>query len=474
MTTRILYWNIENFSANKLVASLTTARKGIDYKRRANIDVTARRGLIRRHLTQLQADILVIVEVSTGAVGNGLLIGATGGWNGLSEVLAYLRLSDAAGNWNLVPPIVVGQNGKCEGVGVFYRSTITNALGLQTGNRYFTGPNRFSGGAGGASFNPLAPLPAPLAGDYPNTIAFFGANRNIPGFGLYNAGQPEQRNAARVAFDSVASPGTDVDFGQLRQPFMVTFTESNVGPPETLRRHLTIFGVHSPPKQNEARQYLIDLADANEIAAANAVNETRVIAGDFNVNLLRADGVTRTTAYNPLTNGLGGGGGNYTLMLDVNAAPFVDGVNQGYYTTHLKQKSSAVFWSSAGGGASYYPGYGYFGHSSKATLYSIDNILVRAPIGAPQITIVNPVVGSPFNLYNWGANFMPNTALPSPPQGATAFANSMPAQPLIGPIWPLAQTAGGFAVWMRSTYRGFDYFGHIRSASDHLALVADL
>jgi hypothetical protein len=306
-------------------------------------------------------------------------------------------------------------------------------------------------------------LPAAPAGNYPAEIDFFGAARVLPAVALYNADQQENQCAARTKFRSVVAPPLDVNFDNLRQPYMATFTETDNGDPPVLRRHVTIFAVHSPPQFALARQFLMDMADVNDVAAANAVNETKAIVGDFNVNLLRADG-TMTTAYNPLIGGGGLAGGDYTLMLRPTAAAFVAGVTPGYFATHMKKRRSGVFWS-VNGTPSNYPGYGYVGSSNSDRLYSIDNVLVRAPAVGAQVSIINSVVGSPLIAYPWAG------AGPPPPVGTVPFVTSFD---LGAPHWLPTQVAPALGAGMATTFRGTDNFGHIRSASDHLALVADV
>jgi hypothetical protein len=174
-----------------------------------------------------------------------------------------------------------------------------------------------------------------------------------------------------------------------------------------------------------------------------------------------------TTAYNPLIAGGGLAGGNYTLMLRPTAAAFVAGVTPGYFATHMKKRRSGVFWSVIGT-PSNYPGYGYIGSSDRDRLYSIDNVLVRAPAGGAQVSIVNSVMGSPLTAYPWAGAGPPP---PVPPVGAVPFVTSFA---LGAPDWLPTQVAPALGMGMATTFRGADNFGHIRSASDHLALVADV
>ena len=483
--TRIVYWNIQQFSENKL-DTIEYVVRGHLQRKRVRVDYTQRRTLIRRHFIATNADIVVVVEVSTGINAPATtMIYESGGWNGLETMLTYLRGVDAASNWNLVPPIVVGQMGLAEGVGVFYKSTILDGGGAVVGQRYFTGPNKFTGGAFGASFDPTLPG-AVAAGPYPaaglaNGMAFFlPPARVLPAAALYNPLTPEDDCAARTEFISasaaVAVPPVNVNFGGRREPYETSFTEVIAAGPAV--RHLTIFAVHSPPNYVQAHAHVEQMADCTPIASANQPAETKIIVGDFNMNLFTALGA-QITGYDPLIAGVvppgnvAMVGGNYTLMIRrdplVNFAP---GVIDGYYATHMKSLNDTRFYSTLLI-PSYYPGFGYVGSSFVLGLYSIDNVLVRPAVGllpAPVTSILNPVVGSPMNAPAWCRPQPPLLPSPPPPYGHVVFAASMAtAAPFT--MNPTNQAALGGA-W--NSYHEFDDFGHIRAASDHLALVTDV
>lgn len=447
--TRVLYWNIESFGYNK-IRPLTTKRDRTGALI-PDLNAADRLALILAHITAFNPDIFVVVETASGpSNGPGSLISPTGGWQGCVELL--LRIRNLTGlAWNLVPPLVVGQAGRAEGVAVFYKPVIPAGGGVAAGRRLFTGPNAWSPAGNGISFNPTV-LPAPAAGNYPllqTNTCFTVAGRAIPPTAL-NPGTPiESQCAARVDF--VDNLGAPINYGGLRQPYMVTFCETVDGPPVVVQRNLTLFAIHSPPQYVAANAYLNGLANVRDISAALGALETRVITGDFNVNLLSQNG-NDPLRYAPLT-GLG-----YALQLQPPAAappPALDAY-MGYFATHLKSKNSTIFWSTNVGVVPY-PGYRYIGSSSSSNLYSIDNILVRGG-AAGNFTIANTVVGMPLNVVN-----------PAPggaPMGVVAIASDFQAPPLGWPPSP----APAFVAGDRQRFRGWRNLGHIRSTSDHLAL----
>ena len=368
-------------------------------------------------------------------------------------------------DWRLVPPLVVGQGAVSESVAVFFRGT----TGVVT--RYFTGPNWFTGGYKGQSVAPRGGIPV----NYPNAfgqpdflsmLAPGGMVRNTPANALHNINIPETQLAARINFKSIAVPPAavppaQVNFLHYRQPYMVTFTETG-GVPNP--RHITLFACHAPPNNLPpilaTTQFMNNkLPTMADIANPPAPNETKVICGDFNLNLLNHDG-TDANHYAGLT-GLG-----YIRMLAPPAGPPPPALEAyaGYFCTHIKRaqptQNSRFLWS-APGEPSPYPGYGYLG-STFGNYCSIDNVLVRPAPGAGTLTVVNSVVGTPLNAVH-----------PSPggaPIGIDNFGNDM--NNIAG--WPESPNAAAFNVGMATNRKGWLNYGHIRNTSDYFALMAQI
>lgn len=446
--TRILYWNIENFAYNKIREF--SAKRTWDGQQKIDRKATDRLELIMTHVTRFTPDIFVVVEASsTAGNGPGSLISDNNGWLGCQTLLEELR-NQTPDDWNLVPPLIVGTQGRAEAVAVFYKPSILNAAGTAVvGKRLFTGPNAWSAAGSGVSTDQ-----AVQPDDYPDNTrdtCFSVRNRPIPGGAQHRGGQNESQCAARVSFND--TNGAAIDYGGLRSPYMVTFCETLNGPPVTVQRNLTLFAIHSPPYNPAAGNYLDALATVGNIAAARAANETRVIVGDFNINLFRQDD-TMTGHYAGLTN-LG-----YALQLAPDPAnppqPAQRTAYNGYFATHIKGIKNSMFWTTAGMTAPY-PGYRYVGASLAERLYSIDNILVWG--GAPaEFTVANTVVGVPLGVVN-----------PAPGNAPLGIVQ-IPSQFTAAPVgWPAAvgpQYIAGF----RQTYRGWRNYARIRSTSDHLAL----
>lgn len=455
--TRVLYWNIENFGYNK-IRPFTGKRTRLGAPI-VNVQATDRFNLIIKHINSYDPDIFVIIEVSTGIGAQGGLISQSGGWDGCELLLNDLINIDPS--WNLVPPLLVGTAGRSEGVAVFYKSQI--AAG---GERFFTGPNRW-GGPGVFSFNPIpaaAPPVAPVV--YPPYVdnLVWQAPRLIPGAAQFNGGQQEDQMAARTLF---ATPVGGFGVG-LRTPYMTTFCETNAG--GAVQRNLTLFAVHSPPRTFAGIAYIANMALNAEIIAAPIANETKIIVGDFNVNLLNNVGAD-LNRYAPLTAAPMPAPQRYTSLMVPAAAPAAGGnpsplqEYKGFFATHMKSRNQARFWS-LGGQDMGYPGYSYTGSGQSDNTYSIDNILVNGGGGA-AMAICNSVVGAPLDA------FLPTPGGAPDGAGVGGFGTNMAHDFLAPPIggWPIAQTVA-YALGDAQRFRGWSNFRHIRSTSDHLALFA--
>jgi hypothetical protein len=475
--TRILFWNIENFSINKIFSASTVRKRGHGGLSEAQ-SATQRRAVISAVLTAAAPDIIVIIEVSSGDNNPNLLATQTGGINALAMMQFRLNnpMTMVAGGWNAVPPLYTGVGGVAETIGILYRRT-NNAGTL---HRYFTGPNIWTGGHNGYSVRPANGVPAPYNGGVlaPGTVNVngmlvppgLGGVRQIPAGAQHNGGLNEDVVAARIFFNTLGGglvAPAPVAFGGLREPFMATFTEANgMG---VVARDITVFGVHSPPTNPAATNYITTLSTIGEIVGPLGVNETRVIGGDFNVSLFAVNG-TPSNLYNPLT----GGAGAYTLLVSPTAGgvPMNLEQYQGYFSTHIRTKdktaASRFLWSNGGGpGQSFYPGYGYVGSNfAPPPFYSIDNVLVWPHVGMHnyQTTILNTVTGTPLN----GVMAPPD----GPPQGTIALASQFTAAPMGFPVAPTAPAYPGIGAAGNLT--SWNNYGRVRNVSDHFAIFADV
>ena len=471
--TRILYWNIENFSVNKFwQPNLKRRRDGT----RAGGPFTQCSLNRLNYFFQVLDDalvlnnnrvpeIVVIIELESGVTGRGTLVTGNGP-TATQSLVDEVRTWTGNNNWMVVPPLYTGPT---EGVIVLYDST----------NLIFTGPNRWPGG--GPSAVPLPRLAAPLvapASQYPASwngyIRTGVLNRVIPGASLYNSNYYENEMAARVAgFTSSAGaslvplPGgmpalgapMDGNLGP-RTPYMVTFFRPAAG--MAAAENITLCSIRAPANNNAARNYMTALACTQEISNAPVGNERKVVVGDFNFNLFTNAGVVpqRYQYFQQL--GYGTEVAPVPLVGFVAPAPPLGYFE--YFATHLAKQKNAVSWSDAHT-QRYYPGYGYVSDRYKC----IDNIFVRGGALA-NTTVLNPVVGSPYNVVPAPVPVWLTPVM----QGHFTIDCLCPCYNAPNPVpaWQ-APRYGTNQAEIRQVFRGWNNFGRIRSTSDHLPIMAE-
>ncbi|MBK9941474.1 MAG: hypothetical protein IPP13_07625 [Kouleothrix sp.] len=467
--TKILVWNLQTFGINKI--NNTTPGYADGYAGLNNLQTSVwRRRLVYRTLQYTQPDIIVLVEVGSGDSYPNDLATLTGGMEGCIYLLNFLRTSLVynAGDWRLVPPLRVGRSpgSKPETVAVLYRGR-SNVNGNII-NRYFSGPNVWTGGYAGVSVRPAVGVPAPYpvaAMGNPDILSMLvppmTMPRVIPPGSQHNPGLQEDRVAARTRFleDNHGVAGGFLDFGVYRPPYMTTFVETNNA--GVVQRNLSIFGVHSPAVAGDQGVFIDYLASMHDVVSARPANETRIVAGDFNLNLLDALG-NDAQVYQPLTL-LG-----YTPLLQPPGPPPANlDAYRGYFATHIRNKNytkvSRFLWSDNANAAPY-PGYNYIGSNRVANFYSIDNILVwtSAPPPNYNTTIMNHVTGTPLNGVMPAPGGAPRGSLNLPDGFTTAVA------------WPPAPIAPNWALGTSANLCSWANYGYILGTSDHFALYADV
>ncbi|TKC87271.1 hypothetical protein FAZ69_18230 [Trinickia terrae] len=492
--TRVVFWNLQKFGINKINDPSTErspGQGGLTDQRASH----ERGVVVARVLIAANPDIIVLIEVASGDTSPDTLASNSGGMEGLLYLLDGLRAAAPGAGWRLVPPLRIGLGGRSETVGVFYRGALADGDLL-----YFTGPNGWQGAWAGHSVMPMPGVvipinPYPVAGlvtpDLSNLLA---PQRIVPPNALHNGNAYENMLAARVAYRPVpgfpyAVTGDDfVDFGEYRQPYMVTFTRTDAF--GNVRNDLTIFAVHPSPQGILPTQFRTYLTYLQDVVAARGALETRIIGGDFNLRLLAADGAD-SGAYAPLNDPP-----NYAYepLLTSPGAPLDENdleAFKGYFATHIREAGdltvdSLFLWSSEEVDSPY-PGYGYIGSNFAPDFESVDNILVWPRVDrAYNTTIMNVLTGAPFN------------EVAPPPAGAPAggplpagnLRSSMtnPAGwnalivPVPGavpnfvaiPIPPAPNAPAGYTQGDRNNLTSWANYGHLKSTSDHFAIVADI
>jgi len=488
--TRVLFWNLQKFGINKIDnpdMGITPGHGGNSNRQASH----QRRTVIERVITAASPDIIVVVEVSSGQPFMTPLASASGGMFGLFHLLERLRLLFPLEEWRLVPPLRVGQHPRSEAVGILYRGNIFRQ-NMADGQLYFTGPNGWVGNWLGSSTAPGAGVvfnPYPGQGLFlpdlstlltpPNTPA-----RQVPAAALHNGGAQEDTLAARVEFRPSAlynrptTQGGFVDYGPYRQPYMATFTR--VDAQGNVSRNFTIFAVHPSPANGIPQNFLTSLTYLADVVAPLGANETRVIGGDFNLELL-----------NPVTGGNSGvyaalNTANYTYvpLLQSPGPPPANDLNafKGYFATHIRDGGdttvdSLFLWSSSTANSPY-PGYGYTGANLHVNFKSIDSILVWPHVvgAAYNTTILNTITGAPY-----AAGQPPGGA----PQGGPLPGNPLPSLMSNPPGWARAHVAAAptppspnapntYTLGQRRSLVGWTNYGHLKNTSDHFAIVADI
>lgn len=443
---KILYWNIEKFSINKI--------NDPDKKRKTGqknpIGVTAsgnRSDLILNVMRANMPDIFVIIETTTGAGAEGTLITA-GGSQAALDLLQKIRT--AFGNtWMLVPPLIVGQGTLKEGVCVFFNSN---------SQLFFTGPFGWQGGVNPA--NPVAGGTVAYANPWDTALPAVNTPTTA---GIINGGLAQNQLAGQWLYDDGATPPVKLEFPSVgeRPPYLTTFWDASSN------RNIKLVAYHAPPPETLISADGVDsLSNIREITSLLGTQDDVIIMGDFNVNL--SDPVLSADAYDTLTVT-----DQYTRQINPTAiAAFPD---QGYICTTLYGVSGpnkAEPTNTRG-----YPAYGYM------TQNSYDNILTRygnvgrVPL-ANNLTIVNLVTGSPYN--------KATTPPYAGPQGSLIFNSAMaknrnaadPLAPvaLLLPPNPTPNGNGGYApltLGVGPKFREWANYGVVRSTSDHMALMID-
>jgi len=462
--TRILIWNINNFSRNKIFNDSTVQTLADSQDREAHI--------VNQVMGPANPDIFVILEAysRTREVGQtGTVISDS--WPvGFGLLLLLDQIRTVHGNtWCLVPPLNVGEFGFREAVAVFY-----NAANLQ-----FIGPYLYAmqpnylvlGRPRGLVANvaalrnypsdwwdclpsPINPLPA-LQLNRTSTVTIAGMAQNVPEWQF--AGQWSYTyNAAPLYFP----------YNYNRSPFLTSFVDLT----SASQRVINLFSIHTSP--GTAVAAVQNLALAPEIANCPG-NNVNVVAGDFNVDTFDAN---NNAAYNGLD-------ANYEMLLDPrDATNNINANRQPYCNTHVLPLNVATPFNNTGGVTdpqhNVYPRYGYMGSmggyafQTPVNSGSIDNIFrwYGGGLGAvnpSNITIANTIVGTPYNQVMpapGGVTAELTGGLPY----ATSLANAIP-QPVGEPPPP----AGTAAVALANLQLWANY-GRVRSTSDHLAVIADV
>lgn len=456
--TRILYWNVNNFSINKIY-NTSSFGAFIEAQSRLNHmlnEVIAPTAPLPAN-SPPPPDLIVIAEVfsRTREVSYQGNVNNSGSRVGLAVLLLLDNIRNRLGNtWCLVPPLMLGDFGIRESVAVYYNSaTLT-----------FTGPYIWSNNGGLNLSRPASLANLGNIADYNASWRNAMPNPNNPIGALqlnrtWNppAGGPVNEWQGAGQWEHFLATGARINFPnqQNRSPFYTRFLD-------TAGRTIKVFTVHTSPATA--------VGATNNIAAitdlALAANDVGVVLGDFNVDTFNNN---QNGAYVALEQ-LG-----YAMLIDSrDGGNVVNPVRRPYCLTHLLPVAYATPFNTTGVPPdpthNVYPRYGYMGSMSinprqPNNSGAIDNAFVDYGAGlmpnAHNTTIVNTVVGKPY------------TAVAPPPVGVDAtltggygynssLANAIPQPAGVNP----AAGVGFFSNWPN--------FQRIASTSDHLAVLFDV
>ena len=444
--TRILYWNISNFTQSKILIE----DPPVEYQQsRDRLD-----HIVSQVMMPNAPDVFLLVEAyarvrDVGDQGAVLMEESRVAF-GLLLLLEEIR-HRLGPTWCLLPPVHIGNLGYRETVGVYY-----NAQTLQ-----FAGPWIYAQPPGEAG-RALPPTPANLANlrnyarEWRNELP--NPNNEIPALQLNRTWSPgggvninEWQSAGQWEYYTALGARMNFPYPDNRSPFHVDFREV-AGPQHTIR----LFVVHTSPETAARATTQIGLIPEINQFTPNAVS---VVIGDFNVDSFD---MNENGAYANLDH-------NYDMALDPRAGHVFTPVRKPYCLTHLLPIDLATPFNNVGVATdpqhNVYPRHGYMGstdiHPRRANdSGAIDNAFVAYVAGTVVLprntTIVNTVVGKPY--------------VAAPGVGpeltggigyGTSLANPVPPGGINPPVDPI-----GFANW--------NNFGKVRSTSDHLALSVDV
>jgi hypothetical protein len=337
--TRVLFWNIDGLNKDKL-------------------EKDGSLGYIVQVIVESDAAFFVVVEVDSSEksdVERGILDESSGG-HACAMLHSWLEGGSPQRAWSLVPPLRTDskdpRNG--ESVAVFYRSDLY----------YFTGPNVYNG-------------------EYPPPFSQSIPKREIPKGSFRNPRKMENKCAAQAS-GFTGTPDTEWD-GQ-RSPYLVTFADI-----KDLKRTVSIIAAHGPANTATATQYLeAKLPGVGEISSSLPPDETRLVVGDFNLDVLdEKKDPPISKAYEKLASP-----GQFRLLLSPIKIPEEWEEYVSYFTTRIKDKNVDYFSGAKGKNPSWYPGYRYT--ASAPNTRCLDNAYIAPSNTQANLTILNPIVGSPY------------------------------------------------------------------------------
>lgn len=419
---RLLYWSIDNFS----IAKLQNVQGG-----NSSLESALTQEVITAVLTSQTPDIIVVLDTQTGQGNPGTLINGPGE-QGAQGLLKLIRATKGD-SWSMVPSLRLGEGYMQRGALIFYNTTTLE----------FTGPWGWFGSDAGAITTQNASQLRPYQS---SNLPTGTVNQNSP----YNEGRDFNQLAGQWEF-SIPVEGQSGLTQTLgfpnsydRAPFLVTFWDN------TTSKAIKLLAYQAPEQPAAALMALDRLSKIQELTPND--NETVVVAGNFNVDLLG-----ESAAYKPL------------LDLNFESGLPIPATNpswpvKGYYGTTIQPEQDAVYVQDKEqypGGAG--EGSSFQGYMNNTDELSIDNVFVKSssPVSKNNFTILNGIVGSPYLETTAG---VPTGTLAFPPIMTNTFGNFSSDTHLKSSPDPTEL----------NLFRSWNNYDKIVQTSSHLPLVLDL
>ncbi|HXB65310.1 MAG TPA: endonuclease/exonuclease/phosphatase family protein [Solirubrobacteraceae bacterium] len=449
--TKILCWNVNNFSTNGFYPGPNDKPRSVGDDGEYDVpaapaDAKDRREVLLGAIEDVEPDIVVIIEVQPGKnnITAGELVADTASYELLQSIRKRLLIVDSD-EFCLVPPLVCGVGGLSEGVAVYYRWK----------KLQFLGPYGWAG---------IQAQPVDVIGGPDKLGVYHGSwgahslpNREVPD-GWPSEGCREDRLAGQFAFTSAVGAVLKFPEKNSRTPWLTMFRDI------AGKRLIKLLSYHAPPDADKATSGIAQLAAIPEITTDPLKeNEVRCIVGDFNVSTFDPAG---PVAYDPLKKAPA----SYIMRFDpaaLGAAPPHEA--RGYYLTALQLGKQARPWISDKEGTVIYgyPAFDYMGDGA------IDNAFTRhggKAGAASEMTVCNPVTKSPYKCD------------PDPPkhvlQGTYKVQSYLTNKGIFAydPKNDEYGIDGGDdnADDVMEEFRKWENYTHIRSTSDHLPIALDV
>ncbi|MGO4291854.1 endonuclease/exonuclease/phosphatase family protein [Chitinophaga sp. RAB17] len=266
MSTKLLVWNLQGFTINKMSpqaddwVSLGTGAKRVKYQYSAQ-----KVKYILSNVGKYKPDIFAVIEVISGQGPRGSLIN-TNGELGCIELLKQLKVKDK--NWYLIPPLrlvnkvqvdekdgyaqLVSEKSYTEGIAIFFRGDKLDFVGPYIWP--LTDPKNINPDTVAQPIGPAGPYPGDWQKGLPPNNYFAGQYKFLG------------KDLKEIQFPSISS----------RCPFLVQFREQ-----KKQKRLITLITLHFPPNNTSTEAFAKLTSYIKEYKMAK--DEIMLVAGDFNI-----------------------------------------------------------------------------------------------------------------------------------------------------------------------------------------------